>query len=173
MSLTPLDVLMVLIIVFFLVLGVYRGLFREIMSLVGYIAGVYLAAHYYSPLAKWALRWFPSFPSLVYIFSFFIILVGVVLLTGILGVIFRKLVIIGDLRITDRILGGIFGLIKAFLINAFIVIILVSFVPWGREMVKKSPVARGTQTLTKAALQLAPSELKNKFLTEWRRLLGG
>ncbi len=173
MSLTPLDVLMALIMVFFLGLGVYRGLFREILSLLGYGAGIYLAAHYYAPLAKWAMQWFPSFPSLVYIFSFFIILVGVVFVTGIMGVIFRKLVIMGDLRTTDRILGGLFGLLKAFLINAFIVIVLVSFVPWGRDMVKKSPVARGTHTLTRAALNLAPSELKNKFLTEWKRLLGG
>ncbi len=173
MSITPLDVLMALIILFFVSLGVYRGLFREILSLIGFVAGVYLAAYYYAPLAKWALQWFPSFPALVSVFSFFLIFIAVVSLMALLGVIFRKLLVLGNLNVMDRVLGGAFGLLKAFLLNAFIVIILVSLVPWGGKMVKRSPLARGTQYLTRTALQFAPPELKNKFLTRWRRILEG
>ncbi len=173
MGITPLDVAMAFIILLFVSMGIYRGLFREILSLIGFVAGIYLAAYYYTPLAKWAMQWFPSFPALVNIFSFFLILVAVVFVMGILGVVFRKLLIIGDLNIMDRMLGGAFGLLKALLINAFIIILLVTFVPWGGKMVEKSPLARGTQYLTKTAIKFAPPELKNKFLNKWTRIFEG
>ena len=173
MEITPLDVAMAFIILFFVSLGTYRGLFREILSLIGFVAGIYLAAYYYAPLAKWALQWFPSFPALVNIFSFFFILAIVVFAMGVLGVVFRKLLVIGELNVVDRMLGGAFGLLKAFLINAFIVILLVTFTSWGGKIVEKSPLARETQYLTKTAIKFAPPELKNKFFTRWRSILGG
>ncbi len=159
----PLDILLGLIILFFVILGLYRGFFREIMSLLGFILGLYLALHFYAPLAHWAIKWFPSFPALVNVFSFLIIFLTTVLLAAGVGVIFKKLIIIADLKITDRLLGGLFGFGKAFLINSLIVIFLVAFVPQGEKLVRNSPLAKTTQHLTQIVLRFAPPELKHKF----------
>lgn len=166
----PLDVLLGLIILFFVILGLYRGFFREILSLLGFILGLYLALRFYAPLAHWVLQWFPSFPTLVNVFSFATIFLATVLMAAIVGVIFKKLIIIADLNVTDRLLGGLFGLIKAFLINALVVLFLVAFVPRGGKLVRSSPLAKTTQRLTQVVLRFAPSELKHKFFNEWQKI---
>jgi membrane protein required for colicin V production len=166
----PLDVLLGYIVLFFVILGLYRGFFREILSLLGFILGLYLALHFYAPLAHWALQWFSSFPALVNVFSFVIIFLATVLLAAVVGVIFKKLIIIADLKVTDRLLGGLFGLTKAFLINALIVIFLVAFAPQGEKLVRNSPLAKTTQRLTQIVLRFAPPELKHKFFNKWQKI---
>ena len=166
----PLDALLGLIILFFGILGLYRGFFREIMSLLGFILGLYLALHFYASLAHWALQWFPSFPVLVKVFSFASIFLATVLMTGIVGVIFRKLIVVADLKATDRLLGGLLGLTKAFIINALIVFFLITFTPQGEKMVRHSPLAQTTQRLTQVIWRFAPSELKHKFFNKWRKI---
>lgn len=169
MSISPLDALLVTITTFFIFLGTYRGLFREFLSLVGFLLGVYLAAHNYTKLAKWTIRWFPSFPVLVNVFSFMIIFVMTVFIAAIIGVMFRKLLLIGNLRSTDRVLGGVLGLMKALLINAFIIILLVVFVPGGNTLVRQSPLARNTYGAVKLAMTFASPEIRHKFLYKWEK----
>ncbi len=163
----PLDVFLGLVMIFFILLGIYRGLFRELLSLLGFILSLYLAIRFYNPLAHWAVQWFPSLPTLVSISSFLSIFIAALSVTAISGVIFKRLVIIADLRATDRFLGGVFGLIKAFLINALIVVFIVAFTPHGERLVKRSTLAMTTQQVTTAILKFAPPELKHKFLNRW------
>jgi len=166
----PLDILLGLIILFFAILGLYRGFFREILSLLGFILGLYLALHFYAPLAHWALQWFSSFPVLVKVFSFATIFLATVLMATIVGVIFKKLIIVADLKVTDRLLGGLLGLTKAFIINALIVIFLVAFAPRGEKLVRNSPLAKTTQRLTQVIWRFAPPELKHKFFNKWQKI---
>ena len=169
MTISPLDALLVTITLFFILLGIYRGLFREFLSLIGFLLGLYFAAHNYGKLAKWIIKWFPSFPALVNICSFLAILAVTVFIIAIIGVIFRRLLLLAELKSTDRILGGAFGLVKALFINAFIIILLVTFVPRGNTLVQRSPLARNTYSMVKMAMTFASSDMKHKFLYKWEK----
>ncbi|MCX6782154.1 MAG: CvpA family protein [Candidatus Magasanikbacteria bacterium] len=114
------DILLVLIIVGFGLVGLWLGLVQTIGSLIGTILGVYLAFRFYSPVAVWIMSitgWQGNITKVVvFIVSFVVInrLVGLVfwLLNKFLG-IFTKLPFINS---ANKLLGLIFGLIEGALV---------------------------------------------------------
>jgi len=167
---SPLDLLIIFIAIFFTALGIYRGLLREILSLVGFVIAIIVASHNYNHLASYLLQWFPKFFALVNILSFVVIFFCVVLLAALVGSVMRRLLIVGDLKLMDRFLGGIFGLIKAFIVNAFIVILIVTFVPQGGKLIKRSPIVLNTYQLTLIAIKCTPDKFKQKYINKWKMI---
>lgn len=165
-----LDVAFIVIVLLTLVLGVVKGLCRQVIGIAAVVVGLIAAAMYYQRVAgrlgsaflteKWA--------QLV---SFFAIFIAILLLGWLISFLVSKLVK-GPLKLIDRLLGGVLGLIKGVLICGVIVMAFLIF-PVKRETVMTSRLAPYCYWLTKGMVQLIPQDLKNKFNEAYHEILGG
>jgi len=158
-----LDIAILVIIAGFLLKGVFRGLLREVCSLLGLLVGGFLAFRYQGPLGEVimdASGW-PGQLSLV--LAFLALFLSSVVFFGLLGYLlsrFVKLVFLGGM---NRVAGAIFGIIQGVLLLA-IVLFAVSLRPLPKTI---EPVFLQSQ--------LAPPlvELGQAAMTGSRALLNG
>ena len=95
--------------------GIWRGLVREVLSLITWILAL-LVARSYSEVVAATL--FNSFDNLTmrYVTAFALIFIGVMMLGTFVNFLMSKLLIFTGLRFADRILGGLFGIARGALI---------------------------------------------------------
>jgi membrane protein required for colicin V production len=120
-----LDIIIIAVIAVSGLVGVFRGLLREIMSLVGWIVSAWLAWSFASTVA-------PIFDSIIqsadvrtaaaFISIFLVSLVLFALVSYFISKIMNK----SPLRGMDRTLGMIFGLLRGILIIAILAILIQS-----------------------------------------------
>ena len=97
---------------------------RQKAAVVGLILGIILGTLFYKPFADF-LRETMNMPDRpASIMAFFIILLVVPLICGVLGNLLSKLIHIASLGFIDRLLGAAFGLLKYLLIMGLIIMLL-------------------------------------------------
>ncbi|MEK6193171.1 MAG: CvpA family protein [Deltaproteobacteria bacterium] len=166
---TVLDVVMIVIVGFCLIRGIFRGLIKEISSIVGVLAGYYAAYTYYTYPSKILSKWLTD-AGYINILSFFIIFCLVFLTISILGVIIKYLLSISFLGWVDRICGAGFGLIKGVLIAAILLVALTAFLPKGPPVVKKSFLAPHVVLISEAMSKVVPKQMKQQFNIKLKEL---
>lgn len=158
----PFDMLIVVIASFCLIRGIFRGLIKELASIVGVLGGFYAAYTYYPSLQGWFASWV-SGPAYRYVLSFLIIFCAVFLVIGILGVIIKYLLNIAFLGWVDRICGAGFGLIKAVLIVSVLMIALTTFLTRGTPIIRDSLLAPEVTRVAEKMIRVVPQDMKNEF----------
>ena len=127
----PFDMVIVVVLSFCLIRGFFRGLIKELASIVGVLAGFYAAYTYY-PLLQGVFTQWVSNSAYRSVLSFLLIFCGIFIIIGIVGVIIKYLLNIVFLGWVDRICGAGFGIVKAFLIVSVLMIALTAFLSRGR-----------------------------------------
>ena len=144
------------------VIGLARGLIREVLSLVIWVVAVLVAWTFHNALADQLAPWL-STPS-VRIGVAFVILVFVVLILGaILGQVLTTLVDKTGLTGTDRLLGVVFGAARGALLVA-VLVYLASLTPMREDpWWKESRLVGHFQTLADRILAMIPPEVEAKL----------
>lgn len=136
-----LDFIILGLITFFIIKGIFRGFFREISSLAGIIFGLLISNYYHPQMASFLKAYIPFEKSLPLI-SFIILFIFVVIFFNLSGVLlhhlFKKL-LIGWL---DRGLGIGIALIKGIIISYLLIVLLTFFMPSKSPLIAKSAAAR-------------------------------
>lgn len=102
-------------IVFSVLLGILRGIMRELVALVGWVAAIVLALLYAAEVG--ALLPVPvNWPALRTGLGALMIVIVVVFAAGIAGWIVHKLLAAARLSASDRALGAVFGLLRGVLV---------------------------------------------------------
>lgn len=148
----PLDWAFTGILAASLLLGAWRGLVYEVLSVVSWIAAFVLAQVFAPDVARWLPMGQTSQP-LKYAASFLLVFIGVVFAGGLLAWGTKKLVEAVGLRPIDRALGAGFGLLRGALLLMAIAIV-VNMTPlrqgeWWTE-------SKGAVISTGAVKQLKP-----------------
>lgn len=162
MGMNPFDILIVTILTYGLIRGIFRGLVREIASIVGILGGFYAAYTYYTRLAALTSDLIEN-PVYRNIISYLVIFSAVVVIVGILAVIIKYLLNIAYLGWVDRVSGALFGLLKAALVVCVLFIVLTAFLPKGNAFIKDaalSPYVAGTSEVMAKVLS---KEMKDNF----------
>jgi membrane protein required for colicin V production len=110
-----------------LLLGMWRGIIQEVLSLVGWVAAFYVS-QMYAPLAA---AWLPmdgSSQMLRYAAGFVVVFVAVLVGTALVSWVIKKLVSAVGLGSLDRLLGSLFGLMRGVVI-LLAVTVLVGMTP--------------------------------------------
>ncbi|MCF8067347.1 MAG: CvpA family protein [Desulfobacterales bacterium] len=157
------DIVIIVILGFCLIRGIFRGLVKEVSSIVGVLGGAYAAYSYYPDMAKLLSRWIFD-PVIQNIIGFLIIFSLIFFLISLLGIVIKYLMKIVFLGGVDRVCGGGFGLIKGVLISAVLLFMLTSFLPKNSDLVKDSMVAPGLNLVSEKMVLLVSSDMKDKFL---------
>ena len=158
----PFDILIIVILGYCLVRGLFRGLVKEISSIIGVFGGFYAAYSYYDLVAKWLSRAISNI-SYLHILSFLIIFCFVLITINILGIVIKYLLDIAFLGWVDRIFGFIFGLSKGVLIVSILFIILTTFLPKGAPIIKNSLLAPHVIWVSENMAKVISKEMKQEF----------
>ena len=158
----PFDILILIILGYSLVRGLFRGLVKEVSSIVGVLGGFYAAYTYYSILAG-LLAGLIHDTSYLNILSFLIIFCGVLIVVGVLGVIIKYLLNIAFLGWVDRIGGVVFGALKGILIVSILFITLTAFLPTGTALIKNSALAPHVSWISEQMANVISKEMKQDF----------
>ncbi len=167
MSLSILDWVIVLVIIFSVVQAISSGFVREFFAFAGVIAGYLIAAWEYPVVARFYAR-FVNTPWPAQIAAFFTVFVVVVILAGIIGGFSSRIVRGVGLRWFDRLLGAVFGLLRGVVVSVIVVMALAALAPqWG---LPQSRIAPFMETAGRGLVWVAPPEFRQRFWDGWRLL---
>lgn len=102
--------------------GLWRGLVKEVLSLLTWIAALLVARVYSEVLSGFLVNVIES-SSVRYVAAFAIIFVVVMMLGTLLNHIMSKLLTVTGLKLADRLLGGVFGIVRGVIIVLVILFI--------------------------------------------------
>ena len=138
-----------------------QGFFSEALTTGGLVVGYVVAAWQYRSLAEWFERFFKN-PWLAETLGFLLIFFAIVLLFGLAAKVARWIMKEAGLSGFDRFLGGLLGLLKGGLMVAVILMGMTAFQPTSR-LLQSSSLAPYFLVVGRAAIWLAPTELRNRF----------
>jgi membrane protein required for colicin V production len=146
-----------------------KGLVREIISIVFLIGGFILAVIYY-PAVGSKLADFCRTESVACFAGFLIIFLGCLLIGAIAAFTVNRFVKAASLKWVDRLLGGVFGLLRGWAIASILVLALIAF-PIRENSISRSVLAPYLLAGARAAILLVPQHLKDKFDEEYKKVL--
>ncbi|GAB4430034.1 MAG: CvpA family protein [Chloroflexi bacterium OHK40] len=127
----------------FVILGLYWGLIRQVLALVGLVVGVAMAGRYGPTVADWLSSFVadPVFAGAVGFLAVLLLVSATASLLASLLRIFAGLLFLGWL---DHLLGGVLGLVQAVLAAAVLLVWMVAFpLPAWSSAVDGSALAEG------------------------------
>lgn len=125
MGLNILDIIFIVIILLSMFLGILKGFIKELLSLVFLVVATILSFLYYSEIGGFLLKYIKN--KNISKFVGFVLIFVIVLIVGSLVTFFlKKIFVLGPLKSIDKILGGVFGLIRGILISCVIVFGLIA-----------------------------------------------
>jgi len=157
-----LDIIICIIGGFCLVRGLFRGIIKEITSVVGVFVGFYGAYTYYPLLAKWLSKIIAD-ESYLNILSFLLAFTVLFFAVSFVGVVLKHLFKTASLGWADRILGGTFALVKAVLIVSVLLVALTAFLPKNSPLIRRSKVAPFISNASEQLIAVVPDDMKQKF----------
>ncbi|WP_223032465.1 CvpA family protein [Hanstruepera marina] len=117
------DIVLVALLGFGLIRGFFKGFFVEVASLVALIAGIYGAIHFSYYVADLLIEHVDWSEKTINITAFAITFIIIVLVIALAGKALTKLADFAALGFLNKLLGGIFGILKIGLILSILLII--------------------------------------------------
>ncbi len=158
---TGVDWLILLAIAISIVMAVSQGFLHEVISLAGVVVGYLLAAWEYPRVAAWYAPYVKT-DWAANVAGFLTIFIAVILLAGIVGKIARWGAKEAGLQWFDRMLGGVFGLLRGVLLVTVLIMALASFAP-ASPWLARSQLAPYMLIVGRAAVWVAPSQVRLQF----------
>jgi membrane protein required for colicin V production len=165
---SPADILIVAVILLSVAVAAAQGFFYEVFSLAGVIVGYLAAAWGYPRVAAWYSP-FVKTEWVADVAGFLTIFLAIVLLAGVAAKLARWGLREVGLRWFDRLLGAAFGLLRGILIVTVVLVAAGSWLP-STPWLGKSQIAPYLLTLGRAAVWVAPRDVRMQFQEGMRRL---
>ncbi|WP_025742874.1 CvpA family protein [Aquimarina pacifica] len=156
------DIILGIILLWGLIKGFSKGLFASLASLVAIVIGIYIAVHFSHIVGGYLEKYINRQEGTVKLIAFAVTLIGVVILISLGGKLLTKIADYAALGILNKILGGLFGILKM----GFIASVLIIFI----EAINRNITFLKQETLASSLLyrpvqRLAPMILPNVFNT--------
>ncbi|PCI76226.1 MAG: colicin V production CvpA [SAR86 cluster bacterium] len=154
MAFNQVDIVILIITVLSSAFGLWRGLIKEVLSLLTWIAALLVSRVYSEPLAGLMTGMIEN-DGIRYVSAFAILFVIVMMLGTFLNFLMSKLLNVTGLKLADRLLGAVFGVARGVIIVLVILFVTSMFVsetelwqqsqliPYGMDLIEKSQVFIG------------------------------
>ena len=149
---TTLDWVLGGVLLFSLLLGAWRGLVYEVLSVLGWAVSFYVA-QWFAPQVARLLPLQSASEPVRYAAAFVLVFIAAVFAAGLLAFLLKKLVEAIGLRPVDRTLGAAFGVLRG------MILLLAATVVMDMTALKSSPwwqESRGADMLTATLNSLKP-----------------
>lgn len=110
------DLIISLLLVYAFYNGFKNGLILELTALLALVLGVFAAYYYADITAHYLDKWVDWSDAILMTFAFILTFIIVVILINLIGKIISKIIGMIALGLVNKIAGGIFGLLKIFLL---------------------------------------------------------
>lgn len=161
MDLNTLDIVFLAVTLISIFLGVLKGFIRELFSLVFLVIAVVLGFLFYYQAGTFFLKYLGNRD--ISNFAGFVSIFVLVLIVGAVVTYFiKKILTVGPLKSVDRILGGVFGLLRGMLISGIIVFGLIAF-PVNDDLLLKSKLSPYVISTVEVFLKLLPDQVRKKL----------
>ena len=138
---TVIDIVVLAIVGISIVLGVFRGLVREVLSLVAWVAA-FLVANLLAPEAAKLLPPAMASEEIRLLVSFVVVFIVALIGLSVLAILASKLVKAVGLGPADRAVGGVFGLVRGMLV-VMILVLLAGLTALPRQPAWRNAVLSG------------------------------
>jgi membrane protein required for colicin V production len=122
------DCFLIAMLAYSTIVAFLRGIILELFSVGGLIAGILLASWYYKQIAI-ILGHVITTPATAEIVAFLLIIIGVMLLSTLLGKALTRTAHAIGLGFFDRLLGAVFGFARGCLFGVAILMAIAAFLP--------------------------------------------
>lgn len=119
------------IVMLSVLLGLWRGLVREALSLAAWVLAFWLALRF-SPYLADRLAGYVPIPAVQTGIAFVVVFLLTLMVLGLLNWFIVKLVHSAGLGVPDRLLGMLFGALRGVLL-ATVIVVLVDLTPFGKQ----------------------------------------
>jgi len=164
-----LDVILIVIIAFSSVYGLFKGLVKEIISLLAVVIGLIGASRFYegaSPLFKNLELGEQAARILSFFLLFIVIFIALILIEKLL----HKLIHTIFLGWLNR-LGGIgFGFIRGIIVSGIIIMILTIILSEKAPILSESKLTPHIMSISKVLVSLVPDDLQKRFMENEKKL---
>lgn len=156
--LATLDWIFLAVLLLSLALGLWRGLVYEVLSLLAWVVAFVLAQWLADDVAQQLpLAGFAE--AVRYAFGFVVVFVAVVFTGGLLAWLLKKVIAAVGLRPIDRVLGGIFGLLRGALILLALAVVVQTTALKSQALWQQSAGAQVLAALLQGLKPLLPLAL--------------
>jgi len=138
---TIVDIAVLAIIGISIALGVLRGLVREVLALVAWVAA-FLLSNFLAPEAARLLPQGMGSEEVRLLVSYVVVFIIVLVALSVLAVLASKLVKVVGLGVSDRAVGGVFGLVRGVLV-VMILVLLAGLTSLPRQSAWREAALRG------------------------------
>jgi len=166
------DIIVIVILAYSLLRGLFRGLLKEAASVAGVLGGFFLAYTFYAPVAGY-LAGLVSNPAYRNILAFLAIFCAVVITVNLIAIVLKYLMRIVLLGWLDRLGGFLFGAVKGVLIVSVIFLVLTAFLPKGTPLIRDSATAPYVALAAENLAALVSSDIKHEFTSKLDALKKG
>lgn len=159
-----LDIVFIGILVISTLIGLIRGAIREILSLVGLGAAIYLAFKFSDMVSKNYVSKFFEQERISYILSFVLIIIATIFVIALINLFISQLLKASGLSFVNRFFGFLFGIFRGGVICSILVLI-IGFVPgvtkekWWTE----SALAPFFKQIVKQSFDYMPDNVSDYF----------
>ena len=166
------DIIVVVILAYSLLRGLFRGLLKEAASVIGVLGGFFAAYTFYAPASGY-LTGLVSNPAYRNILAFLAIFCIVVIVVNVVAIILKYLLRIVFLGWLDRLGGLVFGTVKGILIAAVLFLVLTAFLPKGTPLIRDSATAPYVAVVAEHLSAVISSDIKHEFTSKLDALKKG
>lgn len=164
-----LDIVFIAIFSISILFALLKGLAREIISLASLIGGFLLAVFFYGIPAH-MFRQFSKTDAIANLLGFFVLFFGCILIGAIAAFLVNRFIKAASLKWLDRLLGGVFGLLRGWAIASILVVALVSF-PVRDDFLARSIFAPYLLAGAKMAIYCVPQDMKDQFNEHYHKVV--
>jgi len=172
----PFDIFILIVLIYCIVRGYFKGIILEISTILGVICGLYASFMYHEVMAQQLKRflqsssraqsilpdWLLSESSLNLV-SFALIFLLIILCVTNLGRLIKYLMKITFLGWIDRSFGVCFGFIKGVLIVSVALIVFSAFLPRQSTLIKESRLSPIIKESSEILISVVPDHMKKTF----------
>ena len=159
---TGFDIAVAMVITLSALIGLWRGVIREVFALAAWVAAIICMLVFGEQLAQ-VLPFARDTPWLRMLAGYSIMFLGVFVALSVVGFLFSKLVNVIGLSFVDRALGMMFGVLRGGLIAVLLVFIAgatnFSTMDWWRDSMTAKPLA----TFAAMLRSKLPDDLAKRF----------
>lgn len=155
---TTFDYLVLFVLICSVVISTLRGLVKEILSLLGWLVGFFVANAYCDALATLLPDVIPGKSGRL-IVAFLALFIGVKLLMALLTLAVDAVVRASGLTVADRGLGGLFGLARGMVIVLAVVLVCGTTALPQQAFWKQALLSPLAETAARTALPFLPGEM--------------
>lgn len=162
-----LDWILAAVVLASVVAAMMKGFVQELIAFASVLIGLVVAAIGYGRAAIWFEDLTKSHQVALGL-GFLVLFLGTLLVGSLTGAIARKLIKSAGIEWFDRLLGGVFGLVRGVLVDAILLMAMLAFAI-KPEAVRQAALAPYVTTGTRVIAMVMPSELRAQFRLGFER----